>query len=270
MSQRIKVRPFPATVCLVGALLLLLSGCVTTTDSRFAREADREKAVQNYVRLASAYTSQGSFDRARSHLDRALELDSNNSPALAVQGLLYQAEGEPELAERSFQRSLRSDSGNTRSRVFYGAFLYNQNNFEGARQQFQLASRDTGYEDRSSVFFNLGLTEEQLSNNEAAINAYRRASELNRADPRALLAVSRLLTEQGQFSEASRHYSRLTGLIQRNPNLTHSPESLLTGIRIARHFREYDQESSMALVLRNQFPDSPEYRQYRALVADDN
>ncbi|WP_339806509.1 type IV pilus biogenesis/stability protein PilW [uncultured Marinobacter sp.] len=270
MSQRVQVRAFPAVLFLLGAWLLVLSGCVTTTDSRFAREADRADAVENYVRLASAYTSQGSFDRARAHLDRALELDSKHAPALAVQGLLYQAEGEPELAERSFQQALSSDNGYTRGRVYYGAFLYNQRNFEGARQQFELASRDTSYEDRGSVFFNLGLTEERLTNTESAVNAYRRASELNRGDPRSLLAVSRVLVQLGEYSEASRYYSRLAGLIQRSPNLTHSPESLLTGIRIARHFREYDQESSLALVLRNQFPDSVEYRQYRALVADDN
>lgn len=263
------IRRTPATALVVAMIMFMLAGCVTTTDSRFAREADRDKAVENYVRLATAYLQQGSYDRARGHLDRALELDRNNSPALAVQGLLYQAEGEPELAEEAFQRSIRSDANNTRGRVFYGAFLYNQRNFTGARDQFQRATRDTGFEDRASVFFNLGLTEEQLNNREAAVTAYRRATELNRADPRPLLALSRNLAEDGQYSEASRHYSRLVNMIQSSPNLSHSPESLLVGLRLARHFRDYDQESSLALVLRNQFPDSREHEIYRSLVQND-
>lgn len=265
-----QTRSTPAILTMALAVMFFfLSGCVTTTDSRFAREADREKAVENYVRLAAAYTQQGSFERARVHLERALELDRNNAPALAVQGLLYQAEGEPGLAEKSFQRSLSSDANHTRGRVFYGAFLYNQRDFEGARDQFQRATRDTGFEDRSSVFLNLGLTEERLGNPDAATNAYRRSAELNRSDPRSLLALSRILAEQGQFSEAARFYNRLVNMIQRSPNLSHSPESLLAGLRIARHFRDYDQESSLALVLRNQFPDSRELEIYRSLVEND-
>ena len=56
------------------ALALMVSGCVTTTDSRFAREADRDKALENYVKLATAYIGQGNLDRAEHHLDRALEI----------------------------------------------------------------------------------------------------------------------------------------------------------------------------------------------------
>lgn len=263
------VRRFPVIALLVMAVLFMVSGCVTTTDSRFAREADRDKAVENYVRLATAYLQQGSFERSRGHLERALELDSDNSSALAVQGLLYQAEGEVELASDSFQRSMRSDANNTRGRVFYGAFLYNQRDFAGARDQFERATRDTGYDDRSAVFFNLGLTEEQLGNSQGAVSAYRRAVELNRSAPRPLLALSRNLVEEGLYSEASRHYSRFVSIVQNNPNLSHSPESLLVGLRLARHFRDYDQESSLALVLRNRFPDSRENEIYRSLVEND-
>ncbi len=249
-------------------LAMFVTGCVTNTDSRFAREADRDKAVRNYVQLATAYIGQGNLDRARSHLDRALEISPKNPGALAAMGLVYQTEGEQELAERSFENALENDPDYTRGRVYYGAYLYGERKFEEARDQFLAASRDTGYGERASVFFNLGLTEERIGNLEGAVTAYRRAVELSRGDARSLLALSRTLVESGNYQAASRHYSRLTTLMQRNKNLRHSPESLYTGIRIAHQLGDRNQASSLALQLKNNFPNSVEYQQYRVMIAN--
>lgn len=261
--------PKSLSVCLL-VLISLLAGCVTETDSRFAREEDEDRAVENYVQLATAYLSKGNYDRSRRHLERALELQPNSAAALSTQALLYQTEGEPELAEESYRKALRSDSGYTRGRVFYGAFLYGQERYEESQSQFQAASRDTAYEDRASVFYNLGRASEQVGDTDTAVEAYRRALELGRGDPRWLLALSRSLVANGDYSAASRYYSRLMTMLERNPKLQHNPESLLVGIQIARHFGNQHDEASLALQLRNRFPDSEEYRKYKVLEADDN
>jgi len=255
---------------LMLVLLLAMSGCVTTTDSPFAREADRQKAVENYVKLATAYIAKDNLERARHHLDRALELDSHSAAAHAAMGLVYNAEGEVELAEESFRRAIREDSDYTRGRVYYGAFLFSEGRYEDAREQFRVAARDTEYEGRDSVFFNLGMTEEQLGAKEDAAEAYHRAVELSRGDARSLLALSRVLVELGQFDRASRYYTRLATIIQRNPRMAHSAESLYTGIRIARHFGNKDQEASLAMLLKNEYPDSAEYQQYKVLIVNDH
>ncbi len=252
----------------LAATLFLSVGCVTTTDSRFQREADREEAIQNYVTLATAYISQGNLDRARLHLERAEELAPDRASVLAVRGLMYQTDSEVELADAAFKKAIAEDGGYTRGRVYYGAFLYGQRRFEAARDQFAAASRDTDYEDRASVFYNLGLTEEILKDLSAAERAYRRSVELSRGEARSLLALSRTLVALEDYSAAARYYRRLTQLMQRNPNLRHSPESLITGIRIAHHFKNSDREASLALLLRNEFPQSAEYQQYRVLKAD--
>ncbi|SFN06290.1 type IV pilus assembly protein PilF [Marinobacter pelagius] len=246
-----------------------LAGCVTTTDSRFSREADRQEAVDNYVKLATAYIGQGNIDRARHHLDRALKLEPDSPKALAAMGLIYNTEGEPELAESSFRKAISADGGYTRARVYYGAFLYSQGRFADARDQFRAASRDTEYEDRGSVFFNLGMAQERLEETDNAVTSYRRAVELSRGDARPLLALSRVLVEQGEYEAASRYYSRLSTAIARNPRMTHSAESLYTGIRIARYFNDRDQEASLAMLLKNEHPESVEYQQYKVLISND-
>ncbi|MBW0146012.1 type IV pilus biogenesis/stability protein PilW [Marinobacter arenosus] len=248
---------------------LFVTGCVTTTDSRFSREADRQEAVEDYVQLATAYIGQGNLDRARHHLDRALDLDSDSPKAKAAMGLVYNAEGEAELAESSFKEAISSDPGYTRARVYYGAFLYGQGRMEDARNQFRAASRDTEYKDRGSVFFNLGMTQERLDELDNAATSYRRAVELSRGDARSLLALSRVLADQGDFNSAARYYSRLSSMMQRDERLRHSPESLLTGIRIARHLDNRNQEASLALQLKNNFPESVEYQQYKVLISND-
>lgn len=253
---------------MLAVSLFLASGCVTTTDSRFQRVADREQAVEDYVRLATAYIGQGNTDRARVHLDRAKELAPESPAVLSTMGLLYQADSEDELAERSFKAAIANKPGYTRARVYYGAFLFGKNRFEEARDQFAAASRDTEYSDRASVFFNLGRCEERLENHEAAVTAYRRSVELSRGDARSLLALSRNLVATGDYESAEYYYGRLTGLMQRNTNLRHSPESLITGIRIARHVGDLDREASFVLLLRNDFPNSLEYQQYKVLKVD--
>ena len=258
------------SVLAVMLCTLLVTGCVTTTDSRFSREADRQKAVDNYVKLATAYLGQGNLERARHHLDRALKLNADDASARAAMGLIYNAEGEPELAEQNFRKSISEDPGYTRARVYYGAFLFAQGRMDDASDQFHAASRDTGYDDRGSVFFNLGMTQERLGELEAATTSYRRAVELMRGDARPLLALARVSVEVGNYESAAGYYSRLTSMMQRNPRLVHSAESLFTGIRIARYFNNGDQEGSLALQLRNNFPESVEYQQYKVLISNGN
>jgi type IV pilus assembly protein PilF len=56
--------------------------------------------------------------------------------------------------------------------------------------------------------------------------------------------------------------------MQRNDRLQHSSESLSVGVRIARLLDKRDQEASLALMLRNNFPESAELRQYKVLMSN--
>ncbi|WP_322873909.1 MULTISPECIES: type IV pilus biogenesis/stability protein PilW [Marinobacter] len=267
-----KLNAFPSAVVraiLMVGLLASSAGCVTTTNSPFAKDADQQKAEESYVRLGLAYIGQGHYDRARDRLQRALDIDSDSPGALAGMGLVYQSEGEPELAEKAFRRALSSDSSYTRGRIFYGAFLYNQGRYEEAEEQFQRASQDVEYTERASIFYNLGRAQEQQQDYPAAAKSYKRAVNLSRGKPDYLLALSSLLLKADDYNQASIYYRQLTTVMDRNPNLQHSPESLLTGLRLAHYFGDSHREASLALLLRNQYPESEQLKQYRALISND-
>ena len=140
---------------------------------------------------------------------------------------------------------------------------------EESRNQFLAASRDTDYNDRGSVFYNLGLTQERLGELDDALASYRRAVELTRGDAESLLALSRVLTDTGNAAGANRYYSRLLAMIEKNPRMVHSAESLLTGIRIAREVGDENLAASLALQLRNNYPESVEYQRYKVLMSNE-
>lgn len=254
---------------LVVMLLVLLGGCVSTTESTFQVAKDEEKAEQAYVRLGLAYIQEERFDRARQHLNRALEINSNSAPAMAAIGLLNQAEGEYGLAEERFQNALSVDSDFTRGRSYYGVFLYNQGRYQEALEQFREASEDTEYENRSGIFVNRGRAASELGKYEEAANAFQRAMRLDSSNRRALEGALGALVELERYDEARPLFERFARSVRSAENVSHSPRTLLAGIKLARHDGDRDQEASLALHLRQHFPDSEQHRRYRAMSADD-
>ncbi len=254
---------------LAVVLIGLLGGCVTQTESIFTQKENKAQAVKDYVDMGARYFQQGNYDLARARLKRALKIEPDNAKALAILGLVYQAQHEPELAEQNFRKSLDEKPDYTRGRTFYGAFLYSQGRYKDAYAQFLRASKDPDYNDRELVFVNLGETARRIGKNEEAVKAFRRALELSPGDHRALAGISSLLVHMGRFQQARYYYSQLLTKINRTKGLQHSPQTLWTGILIARHFGNADQESSLALLLRNLYPKSQEFKQYKALTSNE-
>ncbi len=253
-----------ASRSLITALLALwLAGCVTTVEGPFSSKADSEKAVQSHIQLGLAYIQKGDYVTAQQRLERALSIDPKSAGAHAAMGLVYQRQGEPELAESAFRRALGYDAKYTRGRTYYAAFLYEQERYTEAVRQFEIASEDTTFEDRAQVFANLGLIHTRLENVDAALQAYQRSLSLSRLPPPGvLLAMSRLLHEQGDHETGWRYYSRFLNQVSQG-RAAHSPASLGLGVAMAREVGDRNTEASLGLLLRNRFPDSPEAKNLR-------
>ncbi|MGM0449599.1 MAG: type IV pilus biogenesis/stability protein PilW [Pseudomonadota bacterium] len=249
-------------------LCILAAGCVSQRQGTFA-SGDPEEAEDAYVRLGLAYIQDERYDRARRHLDRALEINDESAPAIAAQGLISQEEGEYDLAEERFRRALDLNPDYTRGRSHFGVFLYNRGRYEEALEQFRRAAEDTDFDRRAGVFINLARTARKLERHDEAADAYQRAMQLERGSMRAHVGAVVSLVDAGRYSEARPLYRQLRMRIERSQEASHTPASLLAGVRLAREAGDEEEASELAEQLEQRFPDSEEYEQYRTMSTDD-
>ena len=253
--------PKQSKFLLITSFLFLLSGCVTTSDSKLSRNADPDLAITRYVELGFEYIKREDFSRARKHLERALEIDEDNPAANSAIGLIYSRQGEFELAENAFKKALSVDSTYTRGRTYYAALLFSQSRFDDALEQFMRAAEDTTYTARSQIYTNIALCYVRLGNNRQAEFAYERSLQIDRFNAGSLAGITEVLISGNDYQRAQYYYNRLVSQIAKQA-LSHSAQTLWQGVRIALHFDAKDQASSLAALLKEQYPDSQEYRNY--------
>lgn len=249
-------------VALIGLLLLLtLGACVTETNSRSNISIDKEKALELHIKLASGYIQKKNRESARHHLRKAFELDKNSFGAAAAKARLYELEGEPKLAEEQYKQVLRRNKDFTEARNGYGLFLYRAKRYEDAYTEFEQAAADLDYDDRAQVLVNVGRTAFKLGNLERAESAFAHASILNPKLSAPFIELAEIYFEKKEYAEAKRHLDQYA--VMKNS----SPRSLLLGIRIERIFGNRDKEASYVLQLKNRFPYSKEYLEYKQTMS---
>jgi len=242
-----------------AALLIvfaLLTGCVTTGKvNPMDTSKGRDEARQAYVQLGLGYLQEGSTERAKIPLKKALELNGSDADANAALALVFQAEMEPELAEQHFRKALNARS-DARILNNYGSFLYEQKRYKEAYELFEKAAADTLYPERSRVFENLGMTAAALGQREVARQNLEKALRLNRQQPRALLEMADMSYQDMQYVPAKEYYDRFTQLSEQ------TARSLLLGTRLAKVYEDKNKAASYGLQLKRLYPGTPEYQQY--------
>ena len=244
------------TVVLAAALLL--SACVSTTDTVFTEKADPEKALERRVELARTYIGEGNWEDAKRNLRLAYQIDPQSAEVHEAFALVYQSTGEFELAEQSYKTALKLDKGFSRARNNYATFLYAQGRYKEAEKQLQIVTQDTLYKGRPRAFINLGLCRVQLFDSQGAEEAFRRALTMDRANNIALLELAQLRYDAGDFATSQRYYDTYRTAVRQQ-----SARGLWLGIRLARESGDRDAEGSYTLALTNLYPESPEYQAFK-------
>ena len=250
----------------VGVLLLVLvcTGCITTTETVFTEKASPEKALERRVQLARNYVGEGDYENAKRNLKLAYEIDPNNAEVHEAFGLVYQSTGEFELAEESFKTAIRLNKNFSRARNNYAAFLYSQERYKEAEKQLEYVASDTLYEGRPRAFVNLGLCRRQLFDSLGAEEAFKRALAMDRTNRIALLELAELRFEDGDFVNAGKYYDTYRTVARQQ-----SARGLWLGVRLARETGDRDAEGSYALALSNMYPDSVEFQAYQRTQQSD-
>jgi type IV pilus assembly protein PilF len=240
-----------------AALLIALAGCVTEETGKGPKVASSETRVQAQLDLARGYIEKREWSRARPALERALEIAPRSSEAHVLMALLNQEEGEKKAAEAEYKTALRYEPTNARALNNYGSFLYSIGRYEDARTELLKATRDLGYSRRAQVYENLGATELKLDHLKEAEEAFQRALSLDSSLARATLEMSEIAFNRGNFVESQQYYDGYLKVSRQ------SPRSLWLGIRLSRQFNNQDTLASYALLLKNLYPGTEEYRLYQ-------
>lgn len=242
----------------VLGMLVLVSGCVTTTEGGF--KADRKEEVARRVDAATQYLQKGNTEQAVIHLRRALELDPRSAPVNETLARVFAQSGEYELADQHFRAAIEIDPDFSRARNNYAAFLYGRGDIDAAIVQLEKVVVDTLYEKRADAFTNLGKAYLRKGDTARAEQVFDRAVKMDRRQAAAMLELADIHVQRGEYREATRVFS-----LYRAAGLRPTPRSLLLGIRIARVSGDRDIEASYALQLKGLYPESDEYRTYQAM-----
>lgn len=242
-------------------LAALLSACVTTTEAPYSDKKDEQKALEISGQLARTYISRGEWDAAKRHLRYAIETDPKDVEAHEGLALVFQNTGELELAEEHYKKALRYGPDNTRVHNNYAVFLFNQERYREAVKSFNRVIEDVLYAERLNAFLNLGRCYEKLGEPEDAAAAYKRAYLMDEQAVPALLGLAQSYFALGDYPQSQSYYDRF-----KRQAGGQSAASLWLGIQLADKFGDSNAHASYALALKNLYPRSREYLEYRNYI----
>jgi len=240
--------------------LLLLAGCVTTESGGFETKKDPQKALELSVQAARDYMQQGNWEAAKRHLKTALDINDHDAEVHESLALVFWKTGEYEQAEQHFKRALSLDGKSSRIRNNYAAFLYQQQRYGDAEAQMDKVAEDLLYEKRGEAFVNLGRIRIKLKKYPEAKDALERARLMEPGNLLTVFALSEVYYQLGDFTKAQDFYTAY-----RQQVTAQSAESLWLGIRLADKFGDHDAQASYALALKNLYPRSEEYLEYKSV-----
>lgn len=253
----------------LGCVLLLgVTGCVVEETTNGAGKAvpsvtsedraeARQSALKDYASLATGYLQEGKREHALRAIKRGQEIDKNDAGLLNALALYYYTDNEYKLADETYRRAIRSNPKDTASLLNYGAFLYEQKRYSEACSVLKKAVDDPLYVNRHLAFMNYGICLRELKQYAEAEQAFKRSLANNARNHRVLLEMAELKFQQGEFPQARQYFETYGKRVTQQ-----SPRSAWLGVRLMYALGEYDQSESYALFLRNQFPNSAEYREY--------
>lgn len=240
---------------LILFLSYLISGCVASGDIQpMQTEQGRTKVRDAYIDLAKGYLQEGMTSQAKMPLQKVLDMNSKDSEALEIFGLVFWREMEAELADSYFKRAL-AIKRETRTLYNYAAFLYDQERYEEAFTLYEQAAKDVMYPNRAAVFERLGMTALKLGRDDAE-HFFERAIRIDYFRANSLLELGGINYEKKNFVTAQQYYESYLEIAEQNA------KSLLLGARLAKIFGDRDKSASLGLQLKKIYPASDEYHQY--------
>lgn len=244
-------------------LLVLVAGCVTDIEP-IRPKVDPAKAEQAHVDAGFAYLRKRDKESARRHFQKAREINADSDGAYTGLALVYQYDNDMTRADQYFRRALTLQPRNAQARLNYSQFLYGQQRFHDAEKHLLLLVDDVEYNRRYLALVNLGRTQLQLGNEDSAVKHFRQALGLNPRLALANIELARIFFERKEYPTSKFYLDQYNSSKRGKP----SAASLLLKIQLERIFGNKDQEASAVLALKNMYPYSEEYLQYKKTLSE--
>lgn len=241
--------------------LLGLVSCVTTR-SDGKGNIDKAKALEAHITLGMTYLQKNNRDGALNAFSRANKLDPKSAEAYQGLALVHQLNGERKLAEENFKKALRgrADFSMSGVGVSYGKFLLEDGRYDEALHFFQEASEDITFPSRANALYLIGMSALRTGDKTRAAGAFEHALNLNDKHAAASIELAEMRFAEGEFASSKKYLDQFTA------NTKPTARSLLLGIKIERIFGNKDNEASNALALKNMYPYSKEYLEYKTML----
>ncbi len=243
---------------LVCGLCWSVVACVTESNSDLLKKKDKDRYIQNSVAAALEYLQAGDTKNAYRHLNNAMESNPKSGEVHNAMALMYRFMQDSVNEEKEFKLAIRYDGQLSKARNNYAVFLFQQDRFKEALFQLEKASKDPSYENRGLVFENMGRAYLGLQDVVKAETSFKEALRLDSELIRSYLELAQISFMRGDLKQANQYLQQFGNLGR------HTARSLWLGIQIERVLGHKDALASYEVALRNIFPDSAEYRAYKA------
>lgn len=240
-------------------MALVVVGCETKNSSVPGGKVSKHEA---YSRLGFEYLQSGDTANAKSSFLRSIESDSGYAEAHNGIALAFQLEGDDQLAEQYFRKATALAPSSAMMHNNFGAFLFSKQRYQEACNELARATEDPFYGRRAQAFENLGRCYRLLQRDDAAKHAFKRSLQVSANRPVALVELSEISLQENNLLESEKYFDRFLTMVE-DRRVEHYAKSLWLGIRLAREEGNATRAATYALILKNLYPESEEYREYK-------
>ena len=236
--------------------VLIISGCAGKPERA---GVDPERASVANAELGVAYLAKGQNKVAMNKLKKALAYDDNNANAHHYIAELYRRLEENDLAIEHFEKAIELAEEDSSIKNNYGIFLCGTGSYEKGLKLFDKVLADPLYSDKGQAYENMGLCAEKQGNIKNAEIYFGTALKYNKKLPSALLGLAQIEFDKKNIKGASAYLTRHYEVARR------TPQSLWLELLIARKTGRKGKAGSLAIKLKQYFPDSREAKLLKKL-----
>ncbi len=230
---------------------VVITGCATIQTGSTSSNSDNPdvKRARAHTELGAAYFQQNNMEIALEEFNEAIKADDNYSLAYNGLGLVYAALGQVAEADANFKKSIQLEPSNSESHNNYGSFLCGRQRYDESITQFLEAIKNPLYGTPTVAYTNAGICSLRKNDIKSAEVYLGRALQLDPLNHTAAFFLAQIQFDRGDVKGAK-------NALQNALLVGQSPDILWLGIKIARKLGDKDAESSYALALRKQYPNS--------------